>query len=285
MQPAGIALLPPIVFTNGLIVDTFLSSASSSQNATTTLPQTNQHHHHHHHQLSSTTATASTMNPIDQSILDQVKKLEERKRSLTEQYLHIIEDSVDKFLSSKSVGVQLHAIPERYLDEPPQNMLVIRRNTDMLYNCSQDAFNPHSELITQVIAPLVQQIYTQFLDPLRQELYDFWMNKGLKFVEKNSQNEQKKKLISKCDGILQDIQHIDQMREIDSHSTAEVAEKFSSGGLSQVVPIAGLALGRIHRLLNEHQTVIQHWGSNNGHSSPQQNISGRSPSSSLMRRR
>jgi hypothetical protein len=296
--PAGVSLLPPIAFSPGLIVDVYFSSSQNNNN-------NNSNQHDQNHQSIIITNSTNSFNTMTQIL----HSINEKKRQVTEIYLHLIEETVDRFLCSPSVGVHLKAVSDRYLDEPPTNMPLIRRNADLLANLTQDSFNPHSELNAQLIAPLVQRVYTEFLDPLRQELYNFWMMKSssssstrnprqknnnnncdegagefvkryepklIELVEKRQQSHQNsngddvnelnlmktlKKLVSKCHGVYQDIEHIDQMRELDGHSTAEIAEKFKGGGLSHVVPIAGLALGRIHRLLNEHNTVIQHWGS------------------------
>lgn len=261
IRPAGIALLPPLVQNAGLIVDAFFPCSSSSSSSSS---------------ASSSVSSPITSSPLLDSISHALHYLSEKKRNVTETYLHLIEDQVDRFLAAPAVGVQLRGISDRYLDEPPTNMTVIRRNADLLANCTQDAFNPHSELNQHLLNPLVSRVYCEFLDPLRQELFEFWTTRGKNFVDENRNKSNQKipaignqqqqqqervvsKLVSKCEGIFHDIEHIDRMRELDSHSTAAIAEKFK-GELSHVVPVAGLALGRIHRLLNEHNTVIEHWG-------------------------
>ena len=276
-NPTGISVLPPLAFSPGLITDVL-----SSSSPTTTITQKNSF------VVPSTTRSAESIVVTNQqtqqkasyynAMTQALHNLNEKKRLVTETYLHLIEDTVDNFLSSPAVGVHLKAISDRYLDEPPTNMALIRRNADLLANLTQDSFNPHSELNQHLVAPLVHKVYVEFLDPLRQDLYNFWCGGGTMsasnflqteeplFKNNNNSNlddlsKMLKKLITKCHGVYQDMEHINQMRELDAHSTAEIAEKFKGGGLSHVVPIAGLALGRIHRLLNEHNTVIQHWGS------------------------
>lgn len=284
-EPAGVALLPPNIFSQGLIIDSpFLSSstAATSQSTTNSISTPS----------SSASAVQHTMTADEVALQQTIQALEEKKRQISENYLHLIEETVDHFLASPSVGVKTKALSDRYLDEPPQNMLELRRNADLLANCTQDAFNPHSELNNYLITPLVHKVYSESLDPLRAELNAFWLSRGKRKYEdlqkrlmngnnnNNTVGNPLRKLSTKLFGILQDIEHIDQMRELDSHSTAEIAEIFKNGGLSHVVPISGLALGRIHRMLNEHNTAIQHWssrGNNNNNNANNNGFGGGSP--------
>lgn len=242
--PCGICLLPPIVRCAGLVTDAFAPTS---------------------------TTTASPSPSPRARVADlraALNKLSDRKKAVTEKYLQMVEDSVDAFLAR--TGVHTHALSDRYLDEPPRSMDLLRRNADLLVHCTQDAFNPRSEINVQLVAPLVLRAYSEFLDPLLGEMRDFWRHYGHWASERRDGDphqvapgggdELDARTRGKCWNVQRDIEHVQEMRVLDQLSAHEVAERFNGGGLSHVVPIAGLALGRVHRMLNEHNTAIAHWG-------------------------
>ena len=189
----------------------------------------------------------------------QLADVRKHKHAVTAAYLSDIEGSVDGFLAQ--LGVQVHAVPDNYLDVPPQPgaMQHIQVNADLLTHLAQEAFNPGSALRRQLLDPLTRHVWADFLEPLRKWLLAQQLQCATTTASPGVSAE-----------LAADLAHLDKMQRLEETYLLADDAPLSSGaggdeaarprvGVSDVVPVAGLAMGRIHRLLNEQRTVLEHW--------------------------
>ena len=166
--------------------------------------------------------------------------VERQKNHVVQQYLDRIESCVDQFLVSM-FQFDVDALPDNYLDVPPKDLSLIGNNLSVLSHCATDVFLPQSAVQLVLIQPLVLEVWRDFVDPLQQRL-TYW----LPLVRWDDQKK-----------IRADLQHIDKMKELErTFLSADVGQK----RMSDVVPVAGLIVSRLHRLENEHRTALHHWG-------------------------
>jgi hypothetical protein len=178
-----------------------------------------------------------------------------RKDAVARTYLEAAESRTDAFLGR--MGVAIDAVPDDYIDAPPPDaerwLATVRDNADLLSHCTQEVFNPHSSVRLHLIDPLVADMWAGHLGPLLASL----------------QQELAAPSSSSMPAALRaayeaDVAYLSQMRALersflDHDDAAEAASGKARVGVSDVVPVAGLAMGRVHRLLNEHRTVLSHW--------------------------
>jgi hypothetical protein len=202
-----------------------------------------------------TAINAGAASPSPVGISPNVQRLRQRKKQATSIYLDTVEKQTDSFLNA--LGVAPDAVPDHYLDVPPTipAMRQIALNADLLHHCAQEVFNPSSAIRRQLIEPLVSEVWSVHLDPLLEAL----LTHRQSFVAAGDAVA-----VSEVD---QDVAHLSEMRTLESTflTADDEAEGSHNGGaaprvgLSDVVPIAGLSVGRVHRLLQEQRTVLEHW--------------------------
>jgi hypothetical protein len=250
-----------------------------------------------------------------------------------------VEAAVDEYLQTVlGLARPDEVIPHDYLDVRPVDMAPIAANIELLQHCAQDAFLPSSGFRRNLVGPVVQTIWHDYLNPLRQMLMrvladvDVHRAAGVNVVSAQQSGASllmppppppmsttalpyasshsnlfsngiappagsgvvaaaaspiylaghptsaplapigataaavrpgapttiapMEKLVR---SVRLDIQHLDDMWKLECAWPGDESAP-QQRELSHIVPVAGLLLGRVHRLLNEHQTVIEHWG-------------------------
>jgi hypothetical protein len=216
------------------------------------------------------TPTTMTFQSMDDAKV-AVTELLKFKDSTTVWYLAQVETAVDEYLSSR-LGFHRDAIPYNYLDEPPANMGIVRSNLDALEHCASEAYHTATDFCRTLITPTVTRIWRDALHPVMNEIDTLVtrLDRTLHHMLSDGANvtpflsEEQLKLFSAfCESsqasLIKDIAHIESMFQLETTWLVE-EEAGRNDGVSDVVPVAGLALSRVHRLLNEHQTVVDHWG-------------------------
>ena len=183
--------------------------------------------------------------PLFSSCLDaHIDMLLERKDSVASMCLQRVESTVDSFLVH-FYGFDHDAIPFDYLDQAPPSLAKVESNLGILIHCLSDLFLPGSVLQSRLIHDLRRELYEGCIDPLLTSLEN---------AVKYSQCDMKGQKLEKANLT---ILHLNRMKSMEEHF---LDEKYSSKGLSDVVPISGLVASRLHRLENEARTVLSHWG-------------------------
>ncbi len=172
-------------------------------------------------------------------------------------------------------GFDLHAVPYSYLDEAPKSLDSIRINIQIIYKFlnlrSPEALQ---ELRETLIDPLKQEIYNridEFLDCAETVLLSLlgrihrktngpFSLETAKVLFSNAKHNFSKTQQTQIENLLHDIAYIMQMKQLeyDFFSTDTPASRGATE-LSQIVPITGLIVGKLHRLENELKTVLEHW--------------------------
>lgn len=95
----------------------------------------------------------------------------------------------------------------------------------------------------------------QLLPPTRwdvsiQEAFQVFQASRQQFAEPESEQ---------MEGLFRDCEYLQQMHVLEDEVLNRKSNNASTGKLSDIVPITGLIIGRLHRLENELKTVLQHW--------------------------
>lgn len=98
--------------------------------------------------------------------------------------------------------------------------------------------------------------------------FDFQQDAAREQIKELKQQPLSSSFFKRLEGleeIIRDIQYIEEMKRLESHFHPEsqnTSEMHSPhGSVSDIVPITGLIIGALHRMENEHKTVIEHWSS------------------------
>lgn len=173
------------------------------------------------------------------------------------------------------LGFTADAIPYNYLDEPPKDLGAIHRNLDVLSYLSGEVFHPGSHIRKTLVDPLVQLVWAQGLTPLLAGLEALESEASLCYPSGEQDNGstssssagRRTATPSWLSGLRGDLEYLRTIHKmeaewaresLDEHEAHQAQQR--SLGLSDVVPISGLVLSKIHRLENEHRTVLEHWG-------------------------
>lgn len=172
--------------------------------------------------------------------------VQKRKDAASAWYLELVEDAVTSYLH-EHLGFVVDAIPHNYLDQPPSDLAIVRRNHEALLHCTTEAFNPSSDVHKSLFVAVRDTVWND-AKGLGSLLAD--MKKLLAELEGADREEPQMRALQL------DLQHLYQMRQLEQNWMSSP----ESGSLSDIVPVSGLVMGKLHRLLNEHKTVLEHWG-------------------------
>ncbi len=164
-------------------------------------------------------------------------------------YLNLIEDRVEEFLVQN--GFHQDALPFRYLDEKPKSLPLLHDNLQIIRNMILFTQNDIYQVKAKLLQPLMDQVYEkleEFLE-ISQELVEFLSSSSSSHPEIQS--------------LLKDVEYVLEMKRIeedDMQNYIDGTKKPQKGGpLSDIVPVSGLILGKLHRIENEFKTAIEHW--------------------------
>jgi len=215
---------------------------------------------------------------VCESALDQlfIEKREimngNKKNELTDWWLALIRQGVDQLL--KSYNYDFDAVPPEYIDTPPTSLQVVRENLTIIqqllraFNATQkDRVEPtavEKEFqtdIVELLQELKSEVYPKlddFVAKAQLALQDSFECLDIPFdhltissLLKLTHDEMEIKMSRSIDRVLGEITYVEQMKRLENSTT--------KSDVKDIVPITGLAIGRIVRFENELQTVLEVW--------------------------
>ena len=169
------------------------------------------------------------------------------KKEVTDWWLGRIENGANRFLCDR--GYALDAIPENYLDDPPQDFGVVRRNLEIL----QGLMTAGGADLDEFLCKLVDDVYVV----LGRHMDDIKFVVQTEFEEMKIPNfrvtEQQRISLGK------DLEYLLEMQRMDG----EIKESLQRGEktvkkleMSRVVPVGGLIMARFRILECETHSVL-----------------------------
>ncbi|CUG90687.1 Hypothetical protein, putative [Bodo saltans] len=289
----SIASLPPLV--DKSITNSGCTRVLFHNDPLFSLGNNNNNNNSHHHCASGSAAsTSSSSSSLSADIQHQEQlfmQLHRRKFASNADVAHRAESLVDSFLASH-YRFQPDAIPWDYLDTPPANLAVVQSNLNTLLHVTADVFLPSSLVAKDLIVPFVIEAWEGMLTPLRLAMMDQreallgLAQQALLFSTTPTTTasgassssggimplEQRcRKLISELDKdlwylsriyALEEFHHLSSQQPQQQQQQSSATEQHQQGGkdsMSDFVTMSGKHFGRLHRLENEHRTVVEHW--------------------------
>lgn len=291
----SIASLPPLVdnfITNGGCTPRVLFQSVPLYSSG--LGNNNSHHHCASGSAATTSSSSSSLSADIQHQEQLFTQLHCRKFASNADVAHRAENLVDSFLASH-YRFQPDAIPWDYLDTPPANLAVVQSNLNTLLHVTADVFLPSSLVAKDLIVPFVVEAWEGMLTPLRlammeqreallglaQQALLFSTTTPTTTTASGASSssggimplEQRcRKLISELDKdlwylsriyALEEFHHLSsQQPQQQQQQQSSATEQHQQGGkdsMSDFVTMSGIVIGRLHRLENEHRTVVEHW--------------------------
>lgn len=199
---------------------------------------------------------ATQLGVPDHIIAADWRRLESRKHEVSACYTHDAEVFVDDFLS-KQYSYAPDAVPWDYLDTPPTQMRVIESNLDTLMHVTAEVFLPSSAVHSKLIAPFVERVWRTQLSPLKRDLETFHEQLLTAAVH----HDNLRAIQNIRTSVEKDLEYVSQMEQLEHHYLLHLHDGSPQPQkvLSDFVPVSGIVIGRLHRLENEHRTVIEHW--------------------------
>lgn len=179
------------------------------------------------------------------------------KNSMTTEYLKIIREETNKFLSSK--GYDHTAVGDNYIEEAPSDIEVVEANAKICHDLLVSANDPTSEFrvfrdeISNKVYGMIDAWIADVELVLSLELNEPIIPKE-SFIERINdiiESDTTSKNIDVYKDLIQDIMYCHKMKELESE------EKTNS---LDIVPVSGLIHSRVVRMEKECLTVIDIWG-------------------------
>lgn len=201
------------------------------------------------------------------SSLEQIKFTKHRllqgalKKELTQWWLGEVQGRVLSFLVAH--GYITDAVPEQYIESPPQDINHVTRNMQLLKEVLDPGSKYKDELMA-LIESLKELVYPRidaFLhdtkavlsSELRFDLMEFDIDEVAALYEKHK-SELEPQISDWIAGTIKDIGYLDEMKKLEDPVYAK--EK----GTLHIVPISGLAISNLVIKEKEHKTVLELWG-------------------------
>jgi hypothetical protein len=182
---------------------------------------------------------------------------------------HRAEALVDAFLV-RHYHYQCDAIPWDYLDTPPASLDLVRSNLNTLLHVTSEVFLPTSLVAQQLITPFVVSSWDEALTPLQREMMDA-RETLLRLEQQQQQPSSVGKMLVE---LHKDLLYVERVHALDeflegrvgkgTHAVVQSGERDHNvrEAMSDYVTMSGIIIGRLHRLENEHRTVVEHWSRN-----------------------
>eukprot|EP01114_Cavostelium_apophysatum_P016082 TRINITY_DN4516_c0_g1_i1.p2 TRINITY_DN4516_c0_g1~~TRINITY_DN4516_c0_g1_i1.p2 ORF type:complete len:707 (-),score=176.75 TRINITY_DN4516_c0_g1_i1:2247-4367(-) len=203
-----------------------------------------------------------------------------KKNDLTSWWLGHIRRRVDKLLVDHNYDFD--AVPNEYIDNPPKSLAAVKENLTIVQQCIR-AFNAAQQLKTNPEYSIpekeqgaMQNDMLQLLEKLKNDIYpkldDFVAQAQIVLLDhfdcldiqfdmivinalmKLTCDDMGDDATMWIDRVAGEITYVEQMKKLEN-STVRTDNK-------DIVPISGLIVGRIVRLENELQTVLEVWENN-----------------------
>ncbi|GAM20483.1 hypothetical protein SAMD00019534_036580 [Acytostelium subglobosum LB1] len=210
-----------------------------------------------------------------QKLMEEKKEILEgsANNKLSQWWMAISREEVESFLLKRQFD--FNAVPQDYMEKPPQNMAAVRFNLDLLHDILTPNGGGQTKSSVQfsktVVEKLVRDVYPKIelfvvkcklvvldcigaFDVSLAELeangmLDMDRLRQLYLMHKQNLERQK---CSHIDRIFKDIEYLLDMRRLED--TTSPTEK-----RLDIVTISGITFGRLHRLENEMRTVVELW--------------------------
>eukprot|EP01104_Vermistella_antarctica_P018385 TRINITY_DN6778_c0_g1_i1.p1 TRINITY_DN6778_c0_g1~~TRINITY_DN6778_c0_g1_i1.p1 ORF type:complete len:1084 (-),score=300.94 TRINITY_DN6778_c0_g1_i1:78-3329(-) len=186
-----------------------------------------------------------------------------RKADLTEWWLKLIDHRVDKFLEDR--GFILNAIPEDYIEERPEDFDAIRHNLAILKLAIKPSTDLNGEMLVLVnklkaeIMPKIDEFVCVTISVLAHRLNlpgdkPNVANVVRTFCTQRSTLPEETQVW--MENAIKDIGYLIKMKKMEAGFDPTHSQKLA---LTDVVPISGLIIGRLHILENMINTCMDVW--------------------------
>ena len=162
-----------------------------------------------------------------------------RKQDLCDWWLELIDKDSDKFLVSQ--GFQIDAVPEHYLDQPPNDLSAVARSLSLLQTLMKE-----SDEFDTFVEEMTKRVYER-MDVLISESEYLLSRKWEKHIEETIEKpggEGKRE----WERVRADLEYLLAMKrmdeEIDESRKRSEGKETKKLEMSHVVPVAGLILAR-----------------------------------------
>jgi len=222
---------------------------------------------------------------------------ERTKDDLTRWWLQLIEARVDSFL--QALGYNFEAVPFHYIDQPPRSMPAILKNLELIRlllkssgnNTTSATLPTRQSLQNELVEPLKKEIYHRIDEYVRCVMLFLWWEctwlLGIDIktcaAHRNHSDDQHgeegnvvdigqlEELLKKSRtvpewrrklllSLLGDLHYIYEMKRLEQDFfKASAASPQAKAAPSDIVPVTGLIMSKLHRLENELRTVVEHW--------------------------
>jgi hypothetical protein len=174
-----------------------------------------------------------------------------RKKQLSEWWLKFIETEADEFL--KSQGFVVDSLPHNYTDVPPADMDVVCKNHILLKDLMRIDCK-ETEVFLESVTRKVYDVLDQLIEDTKFTLQ-----------YKEQQENQNEIFATRKSTLEKDVNYLMNMKSMDD----EIQRRRKSGTLAEtcnvemtdVVPVGGLVMARLHILECELRTAIEIWDS------------------------
>lgn len=195
-----------------------------------------------------------------------IEYLHLKKEKLTQWWLDLIKSQVNSFLSS--LNFDFNAIPENYIDQPPESIEKVEKNCNLLRQLMDRSSGDKHQMNAKLLIPLKTEIYAKIDQYIKQaketlEEEDLDVNESswkdlIGRVNESYSDPLEENIRDRIVGLIKDLEYLEKMKKFEfEYYTTQKTEQ--GKGLSDIVPITGLIVGRIHRLENEARTCLEVW--------------------------
>lgn len=189
-----------------------------------------------------------------------------KKTKLTQWWLDLIKSKTNEFLTA--LEYDFTAVPDNYIDQAPESLSKVEKNSLILHQL-MDRSSDKYETNKKLIIPLKTQIYIKidlFIEQAKEILKeeDITVEKCnwdelIQLVKATYSQPFEEAICEKIISLIKDLQYLENMKKYEfEYYTTEKSQQ-EKGELSDIVPITGLIIGRIHRLENETRTCLEVW--------------------------
>ncbi|RNF01931.1 hypothetical protein TraAM80_06735 [Trypanosoma rangeli] len=184
------------------------------------------------------------------------------------------DNRTDGLPTLQASSYRANAIPFNYLDVRPTNMETIAGNLVVLRHCLAECFAPGNSVQKSLLGPIVRGVWDQSLSSLRKSARELlevaqqnvWPPLEYLFLRQRRGDaavwrERRAKYDRIVAALQDDLKYLHTIHEMDREviEGQMQARQAAEEGLSDYVPVSGLVLSRLHRLENEHRTVLEFW--------------------------
>lgn len=180
-----------------------------------------------------------------------------RKRQVSDWWLNYIGEEVREFLHSRDFDFD--AIPVRYLDVPPSDLNVIKKNlnivTRLITGEGEEMEKGSGSELESLLDQIVDRVYAEidkYLVDMKIAIDFKWEDINIEVVPTDIQK----------DTLKRDVEYLLKMKEMDEEIRDRRKRNEMEGQkamMSDVVPVSGLIMARFHILECELRSILMRW--------------------------